>query len=319
LEVGLKFTAEVTLLPRSAPALVGADVVGEIARTAERVGFDALAFNEHPAPSKKWLDSGGHDAFDPFVALGFCAAITTRIRLLAYTVLAPYRNPLLLAKSVASTDVLSGGRLVLGMGVGYLRSEFAALGMDFDARNEQFDVAVDVLRRIWATDDASLSVERPGFVAVQQVSTPPPVQRPHPPIWVGGNSSMARQRAAEIGMGWAPLMMPAASAATTRTAPITTIEELSRAIVDLRGRGEAAGRDPAAFEIQVQSSASYIRAGMDLDVDQHVQVLNDLGGIGVTQFVAHLKVGDGAPVPELLEFYGAEVVQRLATPRAPGG
>lgn len=303
----MKFTAEVTLLPRSSPELLGPAVIADIARTAERVGFDALAFNEHPAPSKKWLDAGGHDAFDPFVALGFCAAVTSRIRLLAYAVVAPYRNPLLLAKSVASVDVLSAGRLVLGLGVGYLRSEFAALGTDFDDRNEQFDVAIEVLQRLWA-DDAGLSMSTKEFTAPQQVSTPPPVQRPHPPLWIGGNSTRSRQRAAEIGHGWAPLMVPAAAAATTRTAPITTLSELGAAIVDFHRRCADVGRDPATLELQVQCRDSFIAPDAPFAVENHRQLLADLEGIGVTQFVAHLRIGNGASFSELLEQYGADIV-----------
>ncbi len=307
----MKFTAEITLLPRSAPARIGPDTVAEIARTAEAVGFDALAFNEHPAPSKKWLDSDGHDAFDPFVALGFCAAVTHQVRLLAYTVVAPYRNPLLLAKSVASVDVLSAGRLVLGLGVGYLRSEFAALGMEFDDRNELYDTAIEVLQQLWADDDSALAMKTDAFTSVQQVSKPPPVQRPHPPLWIGGNSPKARQRAARFGAGWAPLMVPAAAAATTRTVPITSTHELRTAIEDLYQRCELVARDPSTIEIQLQCAESFIAADRPVDAGPHLDLLGELTSIGVTQFVVHLRIGDGAPLPDVLERYSADVIRQL--------
>src|ERR1700742_2554783 len=89
------------------------DVVTEVAVTAEKAGFSAIGFTDHPAPSDKWMRAGGHDSLDPFSALAFCAAVTTRLRLMTFLLVAPYRNPLLTAKSAATVDVLSKGRLVL--------------------------------------------------------------------------------------------------------------------------------------------------------------------------------------------------------------
>src|SRR5947199_5759764 len=95
--------------------------IAEFARTAEQSGFDAISLTDHPAPSKKWLDTGGHETFDPFVGLAFCAAVTTRIKLLTHLIVVPYRNPLLMARSMSSVDVLSGGRSIYTLGTGYLR------------------------------------------------------------------------------------------------------------------------------------------------------------------------------------------------------
>ena len=89
--------------------------------------------------------AGGHQTLDPFVALAFAAAVTKRLRLLTYLAVVPYRNPFLLAKAAATLDRLSGGRFILGVGSGYLKTEFFALGVDFDERNALFDEALDVL------------------------------------------------------------------------------------------------------------------------------------------------------------------------------
>src|SRR3954453_9722726 len=129
--------------------------VDEVARAAEREGFDGLSFTEHPIPGARWLQSGGHQSLDPFVALAFAAAATTRLRLLTYLSVAPYRNPLLLAKTAATVDVLSGGRLILGLGTGYLKAEFRALGVDFDERNDLFDETLDVLPLHWSGEPFS--------------------------------------------------------------------------------------------------------------------------------------------------------------------
>ena len=130
--------------------LLDAGGVVTVARAVEAAGWDGIAYTEHPAPGYRWLaEGGGHQTLDPFVALGAAAAVTERINLLTYLAVAPYRNPLLLAKAAASVDLISDGRFILGMGTGYLKSEFFAVGVDFDERNELFDEVLDVLPLHW--------------------------------------------------------------------------------------------------------------------------------------------------------------------------
>ena len=99
-----------------------------VAAATEAAGLHGFGFTDHPAPSQRWLEAGGHDALDPFVALGFAAAGTTTLRLIPNIVVLPYRNPFVVAKSGATLDLFSGGRFTLAVGVGYLKREFAALG-----------------------------------------------------------------------------------------------------------------------------------------------------------------------------------------------
>src|ERR1700722_4323138 len=105
--------------------------VADFARTAEAVGFDAVALTEHPAPSARWRDAGGHDALDVFTFLGFCAAITSHIALMPYVLVPGFRSAILGAKQIATLNVLSAGRLVVPVGTGYLRTEGEAMGMPF--------------------------------------------------------------------------------------------------------------------------------------------------------------------------------------------
>ena len=114
------------------------------AETAEAAGFDGLGFTDHPAPSHKWLQAGGHDALDPLAALAFVAGRTERMLLMPHILVLPYRNPFLVAKGAATLDLLSGGRFVLSVAAGYQRAEFTALGVDYEQRNELFDEAVEV-------------------------------------------------------------------------------------------------------------------------------------------------------------------------------
>src|SRR3954447_22463410 len=156
--------------------LVSGDAIATIARAAEDAGFAAVFVTDHPAPPAAWLHRGGHHALDPLVALSFAAAATTGLRLQTNLFVPAYRHPLLSAKAVATLDVLSGGRVVLGVGAGYLEGEFAALGADSERRNDVLDDALVTMKTAWT-----------GASVAGIVSRPAPVQQPHPPIWVGGN------------------------------------------------------------------------------------------------------------------------------------
>src|SRR5271168_978420 len=173
--------------------------VGELAVVAENAGWDGFSFTEHPAPGLRWLETGGHQTLDPFVALGYVAAVTSRLRLLTYLSVLPYRNPMLLAKAAASVDILSGGRFILGAGTGYAKAEFFALGVDFEERNALFDEALDVLPLAWSA--RPFSYEGRHFSARDVIAKPRPAQDPIP-VWIGGNSRLTIRRVAERAQGW---------------------------------------------------------------------------------------------------------------------
>jgi alkanesulfonate monooxygenase SsuD/methylene tetrahydromethanopterin reductase-like flavin-dependent oxidoreductase (luciferase family) len=124
-------------------AWVGEGSLNQFAVAAEKAGIDAVNVTDHPFPEDAWMASGGHHAFDPFVALSSMAAVTTRIALRTNLLVAGYRNPYLMARSIASLDVLSRGRVIVGMGAGYLKPEFEVLGGDFGHRGKKFDEAIE--------------------------------------------------------------------------------------------------------------------------------------------------------------------------------
>src|SRR3954452_5015805 len=127
----------------------------DVAARAEAVGFHGFSLTEHPVPGARWLEHGGHQSLDPLIALAAIAAATQRIRLVTHLVVAGYRNPFVLAKAAATVDIVSGGRLTLGLGAGYHKTEFHALGVDFDERNELFDEVLDVLPLHWSGEPFS--------------------------------------------------------------------------------------------------------------------------------------------------------------------
>lgn len=228
------------------PELLSAAAVAELARAAERAGFDAVSVTDHPMPPARWVAAGGHHSLDPFVALSFAAAVTERIRLLTHVLVLPYRNPFLVAKAAATLDVLSGGRLTLGVAAGYLEAEFAALGADFASRNDRTDESLRALRAAWSGEPVRF--EGAGFAARGNAQRPAPVQRsplgrrPGPPLWIGGNSPRAIRRAVELGDGWAPFPAPAKLARHVRTAAMETLADLRAGIARAREHAAAVGR-----------------------------------------------------------------------------
>ena len=122
-------------------------------RTAEGAGFAAVFVTDHPAPPARWVRGGGHVTTDPLVTLGFAAAATSTIRLQTNLFVPAYRHPLVAAKAVATLDLLSGGRVILGVGAGYLEPEFAAVDADFEHRNDVLDDALRTMQAAWSADD----------------------------------------------------------------------------------------------------------------------------------------------------------------------
>jgi probable F420-dependent oxidoreductase len=287
------------------PELVSGTGLTQVARAAERAGFDGIGFTDHPAPSQRWLDGGGHDALDPFVALSHCAAATERIRLVPNIVVLPYRNPFVVAKAGATLDLLSGGRFTLAVGAGYLKSEFAALGVDHSERNELFDEAIDAIKAVWTGDD--VTVEGRHFTARGITAHPRPLSDPHPPIWIGGNSAGARQRVADRGDGWAPFPAPAGVARTARTVALDT-DGLPAALDDLRRRLDAAGRDPDGVDVTFACHAGGDPSSDAFNPEEHLAGLADLAALGVTWVQVGAPGDDLGRTIEVLERYGELVI-----------
>jgi probable F420-dependent oxidoreductase len=253
--------------------------IGEMATHVETLGFEAVYVTDHPAGDQQWLDTGGHHALDPFIALSFAAAATTRLRVQTHILVLPYRNPFLTAKSVLSLDALSGGRLTLGVAAGYLRSEFNALGVDYDERNDLFDEALDVVGLALTEDRVAYTGRH--FRSRGTTMRPRPVQQPHPPIWIGGNSTRAMRRAVEAAQGWCPFPNPAAASAATKTPKLETLEELAARIEQARAHAADIGRTEP-FDICF-SPMSLTMFGRGVDRGQLQDEIAALGELGVTQ------------------------------------
>ncbi len=242
----MKFSGQLPTDRVDAGDLTSAEGIAATARALESAGFDAGYVTEHPFPPRAWLRSGGHHALDPFVALTVAATATTRLRLHTNVLVLAYRNPFLTAKAVASLDVVSGGRAIVGVAAGYLEAEYAALGARFAGRNASADDALAAMKQAWSGEEVVRSGE--SYQATGNIMLPTPVQQPHPPIWVGGNSARAIRRAAEHAQGWSPFPVPRAFAGRTRTAGLESLADLASGIARLREAAAAFGR-PGALEV----------------------------------------------------------------------
>src|SRR5829696_1535058 len=166
------------------------------ARAAEEAGLESLWVGDHVALPTR---AGKDDRLEAVVAVGFLAAVTSRVRLAIGVVVLPQRHPVLLAKQLSSLDLLTAGRLTVGVGAGYVEEELAAFGVPLSERGARTDDYLAAMRAVWGGETSYEG----RFVSYQGVAqSPPPVQRPHPPIVVGGHSPPALKRAARQGNGW---------------------------------------------------------------------------------------------------------------------
>lgn len=300
-------------LPTAPDDFLQPQVLRTVAEHAEAAGFWAVALSEHPAPSVKWRRGGGHNTLDPIAALGFLAAATTRMKLMTNLYVLPFRNPYLSAKALGSLDLISGGRLVAGLGAGYLRSEFAAVGVDFDDRAARFDEALAALRSIW------IDPQTPVGGAIGPVWAQRPTQRPHPPIWIGGNSHAALRRVVEYGTGWIPLIAPAEFASVIRTTAIETPGQFGAAVQRLRQLLADAGREPGELEVQVvcpHVDRADLNGGPSLR--RAIDTLTELAGHGATTAVVHTDGSSPTAAVDFITAFGRAVVRGTAGPCGSG-
>lgn len=223
------------------------DVIDAVALGAEAAGFATLWAGEHvvmvdaPVSRYPYSENGRiavpaqADWLDPLIGLSFAAAATSRIGLATGVLLLPEHNPVVVAKQAASLDVLCGGRLTLGIGVGWSREEFDALGVPFERRGARMTEYVDAMRALWREEVASFAGEYARFDAIRV--NPKPV-RGRVPIVLGGNSDVALARAGRWGDGWYGFNVPG-------------LEAVRERVGFLHARTRAAGRDPAALEVAV--------------------------------------------------------------------
>jgi probable F420-dependent oxidoreductase len=292
-------------VPNVHETLAERTTIEAVGRMADDLALDSVWCNDHLAMPAA-ADGGAADAayaagygedrgqhiYEPLIVLAYLAAVTRRVTLGTSVYLLPLRNPLLAARQAVSLDRLSEGRLVLGVGVGWLEHEFAAVGVPYRERGRRTDEAIAVLKAVSGPDGA-------GFL-------PKPVQRPHPPLWIGGRSAAAIRRAARAGDAWHPSHL--------------TLGELRAQIPELRAECERAGR--AADDVAVTTRRKLVRGPAPADGDAERLLYGDPGaiaaavaeleGVGVAHLIVEIPGETEGELLENLDWFGREVLPEVA-------
>lgn len=253
-------------LPQSGPA-ASAAAIQRVARHAESLGFADVWVSDHVALPKGAKYPPSSYILEPLVSLTWAAAVTERVGLGTSVLVLPIRPPVLVAKMIASLDLMSGGRVILGAAGGWLEPEFAALGVPFAERGARTDEAIDLLRRCWTEDPVDATAPKTGAELVQMRLKPQP-ERPIP-IWVGGLEEPALRRAVRVGDGWHGAFL-----SPEKTAPL--VERLRR------------DRPEQSFTLSMRPSWDALRDGPDRVSRQLDQYLE----IGIQHIVADPVQGD---------------------------
>jgi probable F420-dependent oxidoreductase len=287
-----------------------------VARLADELGFDSIWCNDHlaiagapepdaePAYVAAYAEQRGQNVYEPLIALAYLAAVTSRVLLGTSVYLLPLRNPVLAAKQAVSLDRLSEGRLVLGVGVGWLAGEFAALGVPYRQRGSRTDEAIAVFKALCVEDSAEFYGRHHRFAGVEFL--PKPHQRPHPPLWIGGRSDAAMRRAARAGDAWHPSHL--------------STDELRRRVPELRAECERAGRPPDEVTVTTRRKVVLGPSPADADPGRLLQggagaiaaTVAELEQIGVSHLVVELPGSSEAELLENLDWFGREVLPEIA-------
>ena len=285
-----------------------------ISQRGEELGFTILAIPDHivfprSISSRYPYSKDGSFSFakdfegdflEPLALMAHVAAITTKARILTSVLVVPYRDPILTAKLVSTMDVLSGGRITLGCGAGWMEEEFVALNAPpFKQRGKVTDEYIAAFRELWSAENPRFKGEYTEFSDI--FFAPKPVQTPHPPIWIGGESMPAIRRAARLGDAWYPI-------GCNPRYPLDTIEKFAAGLESLKAEAEKIGRDPATIDLafwavwfggdtptMLDSGDRMVLTGKPEDVAGDIKAFEELG-------VGHV----------LFNFLGASLDESLA-------
>ena len=233
------------------------DALATLVQKGEAMGYDIVSVSDHVVMpkvanstypySETGTFGGGAETMELLTILSYLAGVTSKIRLLTSVMVVPHRPAVLTAKVLATIDVLSKGRVIVGCGAGWMREEFEAINApDFDRRGAVTSEYIRAFKELWTSDAPIFEGEFCSFSNIH--FEPKPVQKPHPPIWIGGESPVALRRAARLGNAWYPI-------GSNPTYPVGTVAQMEESIGRIRGYAEEIGRDPS--EISVAYNATW--------------------------------------------------------------
>jgi probable F420-dependent oxidoreductase len=306
-------------LPASSAGVKSEDLI-RFAQTAEALGFYCVTVADHiivpkhisiPYPytvDGKYPGSGYH--LETLTTMSFLAGATQRIRFVTSVMIAPYRNPILTAKMLASLDVLSQGRVIVGLGVGWMKEEFENLkAPPFNERGRVTDEYIRAFRELWTKDNPSFNGKYCNFSDI--IFLPKPAQRPTIPIWIGGHSKQALRRAGELGDGWHPI-------GGVPTIPLEP-QDVARDLEILAGYAQQAGRHPKGIRVVLKGSlfdrekqiASGKRRRFIGSAEEVASDIRDYRRVGVDTMIFDVRRPTPAETRERMEWMAKEVIAKI--------
>jgi probable F420-dependent oxidoreductase len=268
----------------------------DMASRADELGFDSVWVHDHVFNVGHVLDRiGGRPYYEPLTFLSFVAARTRRVRLGTSVLVLPYHNPIRLGKAAATLDVLCGGRLVMGVGVGLIEKEMRAMGTPFAERGAYTDEAISVMRALWSAEEPHFAGRYYRFEGMK--FSPRPLQTPSIPLVIGGVSRAAIRRAARLGDGWQPLGL--------------SPEALGQGIAALRDEARDCGRDGAKIPVSIAITLAAARAGrhaLGTAPSEIVKNARAYADVGVDTLIISAGTSDPGEARAALEMVAREVL-----------
>ncbi len=307
------------VIPSRGP-IAKADAMTKVAQRGEALGFRIIGVSDHVifpvtndstypySESGTISPTGTGEILEQLTVLAFLAGQTTSARLLTSVMVVPHRPPILAAKMLATIDALSGGRLIVGCGAGWLREEFDALQIPpFDARGKATDEYIEAFKELWTAEQPAYDGTYVRFSNV--LFAPKPLANAHPPLWIGGESPAALRRVARLGDGWYPI-------GSNPTYPMDTPERLAAAIDAIRREAASLGRDHTTLdyayhagwydtEPAVGPGGRRIMTGARDDVARDIEAL---AGLGFTSLIVGLGGASEAEMIERMERFAEDFI-----------
>ena len=311
-------------IPNSGP-LAEPNSIREMVQRGENLGYSLIGVPDHviipckinsPYPytedgKQNFFKQG--DTLEAIALLASIASMTTTARLLTSVLVIPYREPIYTAKALATIDIMSGGRITLGCGAGWMEEEFLLVApTQFRERGRVTDEYINAFRAMWTSEEPVFNGKYVKFSDVY--FRPSPVQKPHPPIWIGGDSIVALRRAASLGDGWYPVGL-------NPKFPLNTVKRYAERIDKLRDLTEIAGRDPSAVElsfwplwyrpnksVHIDGGARHLLMGSYDETASDVFALSELG---IKSIVFNFLSSDLNKTLDAMEMFSDQVIRQV--------
>jgi probable F420-dependent oxidoreductase len=278
------------------------DIIRDTAVRAEALGYDSVWVSDHVVVPRANIRNFGETIFDPVVTLAVAAGATRRVQLGTTVLIVPYRNAVVTAKMISSLDALSGGRVLFGIGAGWVAAESATLGVPFAERGAMTDEYLRAMQELWTSPAPTFKGKYTQFSNL--VFEPKPLQKPHPPIWVGGHSRAALRRTVEFGAAWHPINRSPEELRAGRAELARLCRDRGRAAVPVLTLRNDVRIQPPGQPAPASTHAGRVLAGEPAALADQIRELRDCG---VEHLVCEFLAADGRELSEQMGTFSERV------------